>query len=71
MRAIAEGVETREHYRILRSMGCTTGQGFHFSKPRPADRVLKMLLNQIEANDASPSGAWDLSSIWETDIESI
>jgi EAL domain-containing protein (putative c-di-GMP-specific phosphodiesterase class I) len=30
---VAEGVETREHVRILREMGCEFGQGYLFSRP--------------------------------------
>ncbi len=63
--AVAEGVESREHYRILRELGCRIGQGFHFSRPRPADRIRKLLLNEVLADDTEPSAAWDLSSILE------
>lgn len=33
---IAEGVETRQQLKILRSLGVTMGQGFLWSRPRPA-----------------------------------
>lgn len=36
MEAIAEGVETEEQLRYLRSLGCEYGQGFLFSKAIPA-----------------------------------
>ena len=34
---IAEGVETEEQLRILKTMGCDIVQGYYFSKPVPAE----------------------------------
>lgn len=39
----AEGVETSEQLALLRSEGCDEVQGFHFSAPRPAADVERML----------------------------
>jgi diguanylate cyclase (GGDEF)-like protein/PAS domain S-box-containing protein len=39
----AEGVETNEQLALLRSEGCTQGQGYLFNAPRPAREVEKML----------------------------
>ena len=33
MDVVAEGIETREQYRLLRQMGCRFGQGYLFAKP--------------------------------------
>jgi EAL domain-containing protein (putative c-di-GMP-specific phosphodiesterase class I) len=33
----AEGIETAEQESLLRSLGCDTGQGYHFGRPSPAD----------------------------------
>ena len=43
MDVVAEGIETREQYRLLRQMGCRYGQGFLFAKPLPASDVSKLL----------------------------
>ena len=37
--AVAEGVETREQYEILRAAGCRYGQGWFFGKPVPAGEL--------------------------------
>jgi diguanylate cyclase (GGDEF)-like protein len=34
---VAEGIETREQFRLLRGMGCEVGQGFLFGPAQPAD----------------------------------
>ncbi len=36
---VAEGVETREMYEHLRSLGCDVAQGYLISRPVPADRL--------------------------------
>jgi diguanylate cyclase (GGDEF)-like protein/PAS domain S-box-containing protein len=37
--AIAEGIETRAQYEMLRRAGCRYGQGFYFSEPVPASEL--------------------------------
>jgi diguanylate cyclase (GGDEF)-like protein/PAS domain S-box-containing protein len=37
---VAEGIEDPAQYDLLRSLGCTMGQGFHMARPLPADAVL-------------------------------
>ncbi len=44
---IAEGVETEEQFRLLKSWGCRAAQGFYFSKPIPAEDVTPMLREGI------------------------
>jgi len=43
METVAEGVESETHRQLLRTLGCTTIQGFGFARPMPL-RELKMLL---------------------------
>jgi len=43
LESIAEGVETQAQAQALARMGCDTGQGYHFSRPVPADQITPML----------------------------
>jgi EAL domain-containing protein (putative c-di-GMP-specific phosphodiesterase class I) len=37
---VVEGVETAEQVEIVGRLGCSTMQGYFFSKPMPQDEVL-------------------------------
>jgi EAL domain-containing protein (putative c-di-GMP-specific phosphodiesterase class I) len=39
LKVVSEGVETEEHCRLLREMGCDFAQGFHFGRPAPASEL--------------------------------
>ena len=39
---LAEGIETEEQRRFLVDNGCMLGQGFLFSRPVPADRIVQL-----------------------------
>jgi len=43
MDVVAEGIETREQYRLLRLLGCRFGQGFLFARPMSAEGVTQLL----------------------------
>jgi EAL domain-containing protein (putative c-di-GMP-specific phosphodiesterase class I) len=43
MDVVAEGIETREQYRLLRQMGCRFGQGFLFARPMSAEAIGHLL----------------------------
>lgn len=45
LETVAEGVETRSQARFLRQRGCTAGQGFLYSRPRPAAEFLTFARN--------------------------
>lgn len=40
---VAEGIEDEGTAALLTSMGCTYGQGYHFSRPVPVEQLLDML----------------------------
>lgn len=42
-RVIAEGIETGEQLAFLQAQQCEEGQGFHFSRPLPADEFAALL----------------------------
>jgi EAL domain-containing protein (putative c-di-GMP-specific phosphodiesterase class I) len=43
LEAIAEGVETEVEATELRSLGCDFGQGYYWSRPRPAHAAAALL----------------------------
>jgi diguanylate cyclase (GGDEF)-like protein len=46
---VAEGVERAEHAAFLAERGCRIAQGFHFSRPVPAEEMTAMLHARISA----------------------
>ncbi len=43
LKLVAEGIEDQQTYDFLRELGCDYGQGYHMSKPLPADEFLKFI----------------------------
>jgi len=43
MDVVAEGIETREQYRLLRQLGCRFGQGYLFARPMSAEAITSLL----------------------------
>lgn len=46
LEVVAEGVESAEQLVQLRVLGCELGQGYHFAKALPADRVAEWWMDQ-------------------------
>jgi diguanylate cyclase (GGDEF)-like protein/PAS domain S-box-containing protein len=61
METVAEGVEHLGQVEVLTRLGCTNAQGFHFSKPVPAETVTALLTSGPERPvlpaATSPEGA--------------
>ena len=49
---LAEGVETRQHFEILKSLGCDVIQGYLFAQPLSAEET-ELLLMRWDAGLAS------------------
>lgn len=43
LRVVAEGVETASQLSLLRGMGCEVAQGFHISRPLPAEAAERLI----------------------------
>jgi diguanylate cyclase (GGDEF)-like protein len=54
LETVAEGIERPSQLAVLRSLGCTTGQGFHFARPVPPAALTALL--EREALDGTPLG---------------
>jgi EAL domain-containing protein (putative c-di-GMP-specific phosphodiesterase class I) len=57
LETVAEGIEHAEEMLILRGQGCTTGQGFHFSRPVSAAQLTALLHAQKPSFDARAGGS--------------
>jgi EAL domain-containing protein (putative c-di-GMP-specific phosphodiesterase class I) len=53
MKVIAEGVETSAQQDFLRANGCTSYQGYLYSRPVPADEFLEFLQRSLAVSEAS------------------
>lgn len=51
---VAEGIETGEQFKLLRDLGCHTGQGFFFARPMPEDEFALLLKQQSLAPGDPP-----------------
>ena len=53
LKVVAEGVETAEQLKFLRSIGCDQYQGFHFSAALPAEEFAALVASWQKDADAS------------------
>ena len=51
---VAEGIETPEQARMLRDMGCPSGQGYLFSRPKNPASIAQLLLQRGEGDIEAP-----------------
>jgi EAL domain-containing protein (putative c-di-GMP-specific phosphodiesterase class I) len=51
LKVVAEGVETPEQLRFLRSLGCDQYQGYHFSPPLPASEFARLVCDWQKPED--------------------
>ncbi len=61
MRVCLEGVETEEHARYARAIGCDEVQGFHFGRPVPASQVAAVILRDFRRD--RPPGAPPIAAV--------
>ncbi|MBO4902307.1 MAG: GGDEF and EAL domain-containing protein [Lachnospiraceae bacterium] len=43
---LCEGVETEEHFRFLKEIGCEKAQGYYFGKPMPLDETRQFTMDK-------------------------
>ncbi len=47
LKVVAEGVETARQLTLLREMGCEVAQGYHISRPLPADAAGRLITSGL------------------------
>ena len=47
LKVIAEGIETEDQLKMVRRLHCHAGQGFHLSRPVPAEDVTALLRHEV------------------------
>ena len=57
LKVVAEGVETPDQLKFLRSLGCDQYQGFHFSPPLPASQFAELIRGWQRPEDAESRAA--------------
>jgi diguanylate cyclase (GGDEF)-like protein len=53
LKVVAEGVETPEQLRFLRTLGCDQYQGYHFSPPLPAREFAQLVCDWQKVEDGA------------------
>ena len=49
LKLVAEGIENQQTYDCLKNLGCDYGQGFHMSRPLPAEKFYQLLQSKSPA----------------------
>ena len=62
--AVAEGIETRSQYSILRSLGCDIGQGYLIAKPMPKDLLIEWQQARVTATCTSDQASAAQGQAW-------
>jgi EAL domain-containing protein (putative c-di-GMP-specific phosphodiesterase class I)/GGDEF domain-containing protein len=60
LKVVAEGVETFESQKVLRSFDCDEGQGFYFGRPLPADALSNSLAERSTSKCTGPGDRGNL-----------
>ncbi|QLL29638.1 EAL domain-containing protein [Thermosynechococcus sichuanensis E542] len=55
LKVVAEGIETRQQYRVLQALGCNYGQGYFFAHPLSAPQVEQLFASQSLPHLIRPS----------------
>ena len=55
LQVTAEGVETEEQKSLLKMIGCDVLQGYHFSRPIPAEQAELLLRTEAAGITAQPA----------------
>lgn len=50
MSAVVEGVETEEHVRLIKELGCDYGQGYVYSRPVPESEFTESWMKKAGIN---------------------
>ncbi|MEP6703261.1 MAG: PAS domain S-box protein [Acidobacteriota bacterium] len=59
MEVVAEGIESPRQVELLRSLGCSLGQGFLFSRPFNSAAAENYLLERISQEETIPPNSFD------------
>ena len=62
LRAVAEGIEDERTAALLRGAGCHVGQGYHWSRPLPLERLVEWLAELLAERGAPAPLAPSLSA---------
>lgn len=56
IKTVAEGVESREQFELLREQGCDFAQGYYFSPPLPGEEIENLLKEKQTFDFSIPAG---------------